>query len=854
MICEKCKGDCFEVNIDKLEQCDYMIIAERPMYTETITGAKFTKHSFRPLTQFVREMKLNNIYATYAQKTYTSWSSVKAKKCYTHLLKEIEKVQPKVIVCIGTNASRFVTNKTGDIHALADTTYFDKRYNAWIICTYDPGMIFRDATIEIKIKGALRRMIDQKDQVPLVESFTTYTPDTVEEHVEMLTKMIEMEPRPIAFDIESEGLNYFHDEVLAIGFGWEKDLSYTIQKRFLENIVISQMIQHLFTLDHTFVAQNGKFDTSFLRFDLPFKNVVIPTARFDEDTMLMHYCLNNVAGTHGLKVWARDYFHADDWESDIKTYLPTKDSPYSMIPEPILHKYLGYDIHWTLRGYYLFKTLMEKEGVVRPYKEILLPASQAFTEIEPSGVLLDVEKLKQKMAEAEPEMERISKELLEEAEKIGWSPEAYVKATGAKTKPETLNPKSSKQMQWVAYDLCEMPLWNMGRAGFKKSCCKDAVEVYRFRHPFWAKLHEYKQVNDLFGIYVKGMLERVDADGRIRPDFYLTGTVTGRISCHNPNLQNIPRKSFVKEMFIADEDNVIVNIDYKTLEIIVAAILSGDPEMLQPFIDHEDFHSKVTWDVYGEELQMLKESIPSCEGTKMLEYLDRPQMMEVREYITRDYINKEKYEEAWDQIFDYCRFLTKFVTFGILYKRGAKSLAEGELNCEVWEAQKYIDNFEAKYTRLIEWQNEQLYQASTKQFVTTAFEFKRRWSGMIDEYLVKSQSANSAIQGTAAQITLRALAKIHKKFSEVQYALGRVLFTVHDSIVFEIPKKRLFESLNTIKEYMCYNPIKPEIPLTIEIEVGNSYGTVFPLVERDGKWIPEKSKHQEKYDALLGGI
>jgi DNA polymerase I-like protein with 3'-5' exonuclease and polymerase domains len=138
--------------------------------------------------------------------------------------------------------------------------------------------------------------------------------------------------------------------------------------------------------------------------------------------------------------------------------------------------------------------------------------------------------------------------------------------------------------------------------------------------------------------------------------------------------------------------------------------------------------------------------------------------------------------------------------------------------------------------------------------VTTAFGFKRRWSGMIDEYLVKSQSANSAIQGTAAQITLRALSKIHEKFREVHYVLGHVLFTVHDSIVFEIPKKRLFESLNTIKEYMCFNPIKPEIPLTIEIEVGNSYGTVFPLVERDGKWIPEKSKHQEKYDALLGSI
>src|SRR5690606_19016645 len=176
------------------------------------------------------------------------------------------------------------------------------------------------------------------------------------------------------------------------------------------------------------------------------------------------------------------------------------------------------------------------------------------------------------------------KKLEQEAIKVGWSPEAYVAATGAREKPKFFNPKSYPQLSWVAYDLCKVPLFEG-----KKSCSKNAVEAYQYKHPFWKALAEYKQVADLFGTYIKGMLKRVDKDGRIRPDFFVVGTVTGRLSCHNPNLQNIPRRSFVKDLFIAPEDSVIVSCDYKTLEVVVASILSGDEEMQRPFIHGEDF-------------------------------------------------------------------------------------------------------------------------------------------------------------------------------------------------------------------------------------------------------------------------
>ena len=319
------------------------------------------------------------------------------------------------------------------------------------------------------------------------------------------------------------------------------------------------------------------------------------------------------------------------------------------------------------------------------------------------------------------------------------------------------------------------------------------------------------------------------------------------------NMQNIPRKSFVKSMFTVPDDCVFVNTDYKTLEVVVAAILSGDEEMQRPFRENADFHSQTTDNVFAKDIIQLKEWTSSTSGicySKIEEYLARPIMLEVRDYITKDYLHKEDGAGTYAQIYDYLRFLTKFVTFGVLYGRKAKSLAEGELNCDILEAQLYIDNFLAKYPQFHQWALNQEQFVFDHGYVITPFKFKRRWPIIETEnsYKIYNQAVNSPIQSTAAQITLITLAKLHGLFKQNQY--GRILFTVHDSITFQIKKKHLNESLTLIQEIMCEMPeeMNTDLPLNIDIEIGKNYGELLKVTNStSGIWVSKKQKDAQKF-------
>ena len=796
------------------------------------------------------------------------------RACMPRLQNEIERVQPKVIVALGTWAVKALLDRKDNIAELRGYTFWSKEYNCYVIPTYHPNAIVHNPGFFDDFAKDLQKVKEAQELPPggiKQEPLQWYMVKSPRYAIRIFEAISRMQNAVISFDIETDGFDYFVQDILCIGISTSDNSALTFPKHVIENPRVQEAMGKAFANKGvTWVAQNGKFDVQYLRANPDpkvfgkQKKVVVETARCDYDTMLAHYECDERQGTHGLKRWAREEFDAEDYDSALAPYLPNKNTPYSAVPEHILHKYLAYDAVYTRKGYFRFNDKMKKEGTDGCFWNVLMPASQVLTEIELHGTLLDVPMLKRLMEEAEPKIAEAGKKLEHEAVKAGWSPEAYVAATGAKEKPKFFNPRSHPQMSWVAYDLCKVPLFEG-----KKTCNKDAVEAYQYKHPFWKALAEYKQVADLFGTYIKGMLERVDKDGRIRPDFFIIGTVTGRLSCHDPNLQNIPRKSFAKDLFIAPEDSVIVNCDYKTLEVVVAAILSEDEEMQRPFIHGEDFHMNTTRDVFAEDLANFKEWKATKNVKAFIKYLKRPMMLEVRipgyKYIydSEDYDDESTYrmkaveeidfDKLEDMLIDYLRFLTKFVTFGIMYGRKAPSLANGELNCSVVEAQKYIDNFHKKYKGFSRWMKKMEDQALKQGYVQTAFGHKRRWQLITNDliYAIKNQAVNTPIQGTAAQICLLALVRIHNAFKENGF--GHVLFTVHDSIVFEVKKKHLQEALTMIRDMMQQKPLDTDVPFTVDVEVGERYGKVEGVVCKDGKWVPAKPhKASEFVKEVLG--
>lgn len=873
---------------------EYVFVGENPSDFEFKMGEIFSSSGGQLLQQVLKNLKLTDrSYFTNYVKCHFGKQPKKdqLQACGQRLRDTLLRVRPKVIVALGSLAASELLGTKQNIAAIRGLPFWSKEYGCYIVPTYAPGAIIHNPAF---FEDFVNDLIKAQAAIDLPKGGVK----DIEPHYIVITSkkralryleaMAQEKGSVYSCDIETDGFDYFTQPILDIGFGVRENVQLIFSRPLIDDPDIQTAIDNVFLNQQIQIGfQNGKFDVQFMKASTDIvtfgrlKDCVIPNARNDFDTMLAHYEIDERQGTHGLKVWAREYFNAPDWEGDIRKFLPNKDAGYSNIPNHIRHQYLAFDLYFTRKGIFKFKELMIEEGTYGCFQDVLMPASNALTDIELRGVQLDVVRMQKMFDEGVPLIEQGRKNLEDAARKVGWDPKAYAlakhnekhakwakenmhlpevqrtKLPGPTEVPKAFNPNSHPQMSYVAYDLCKMPLFEG-----KKTCNKDAVEVYQHKHPFWKCFAEYKELTDLFGIYIKGMLERVDPDGRIRPDFFLTGTVTGRISCHDPNLQNLPRKSIVKDFFIANnhileaydpskEETVIVNCDYKTLEVVVAAILSNDPEMMQPFIDGEDYHMTTCQAVFGDRISQLRSWQTQKDLRSVFKHiLGDAMLMEVREACYKivggvhdgtlpESATDEQWVELIDYIVDYLRFLTKFITFGIMYGRKAPSLADGELNCSVAQAQKYIDNFLKKYHHFNLWQVRQQKQAQEHGFVQTLFGHKRRWAFITADtlYAVKNQAVNTPIQGTAAQFCLQRLAKLHQLLKETGF--GWVLFTVHDSIVFEIKVKHLQEALTMIQDEMTVSPFDSPVPFEIDVEVGPTYKRV-EKVKFDGTWVPAK--------------
>lgn len=786
-----------------------------------------------------------------------------------YLYGELRAHECKVVLACGTWAAYALTYSQKPITEQRGTVMWNVDLQAYVVVTLHPGAIVYNPAQFADFSADVEKLPVVAEMAPGIEHMPEPNLYVVEEWSDMTPELQLLLERPeddvAAVDIETEGFDFMRQDILSVGIGPTADDVVIFGKSAIESPGGQQYLTKLFArTDIEWVYQNGKFDVKFMRADPDpkvfghKKGCVIPTARCDFDTMLAHYCLDERQGTHGLKLWAREEFFAPDWEADIKTYLPKKDTPYSAIPKAVMYKYQSFDVYYTRKGRYRFLEKMRADGTLDCFNRVYRPAVEAFIGIELAGIPIDYARLNELYQEAQPRIAEAEAALQKAAIAAGWNPVTYAQAKNAEKMaawakknahlepekqarkpggteiPKVFNPKSHPQLSYVAYDLCGLPLFDG-----KKTCAKEAVDEYRHRHPFWKALAEYKEVSDLFGTFIKGMLERTDPDNRIRPDFLLHGTRTGRISCQNPNMQNLPRGSVVKDFFVADPGCVVVNADYKTLEVVIAAILSNDKAMQQPFIEGADFHSQTARNVFTEDLKMLEAATAAKNRGPIDQYLERTLMLEIRAHV-HEQLDAGDFDGAMHSIWKHLRFLTKFVTFGIMYGRGAQSLAQGELNCSIREAEGYMATFFKGYLDFSKWLKKQERSAINNGYVQNVFGFKRRWPLVTNDIMheIRNQSWNTPVQGSASMVCMMALCRAQQYLTERGW--GRVLFTVHDSIVYSIRTDVLQEALTYIHDNMVEDVIGTPVRLEAELEVGPSYKKVEPWVKVDGIWRPEE--------------
>lgn len=273
----------------------------------------------------------------------------------------------------------------------------------------------------------------------------------------------------------------------------------------------------------------------------------------------------------------------------------------------------------------------------------------------------------------------------------------------------------------------------------------------------------------ILGTYVNGILERVDPDGRVRGDFGF-GTATGRTSCSNPNLQNIPDASHVgfdiRKAYIPADGCVLLEADYSQLELRVAGLFSQDQVLIDAYKAGADIHQEVALMLW----------------------------------------NKPK-----SKITKYERYLAKCMNFGVIYGRGARSIATGpemdnlvEMSGRSWsnkEIDAYFAKFKVGYKDLFVWMEEVKKDSLKKQYVESPTGHRRRFDLILDSERghIERQTVNTPIQGFAAQMTTWAIVRLMQKLDP---AVARVVFTVHDSIMVECLVAHVREVAAVIKDTM----------------------------------------------------
>ena len=344
------------------------------------------------------------------------------------------------------------------------------------------------------------------------------------------------------------------------------------------------------------------------------------------------------------------------------------------------------------------------------------------------------------------------------------------------------NINSPKQLGEVLFDRLMLPAGKKTKTGWSTNA--DVLEKLRGKHPIIEMILDYRMLTKLKSTYADGLLKLIDSDGRIRTNFQMTVTATGRLSSTDPNLQNIPiRKelgSHIREMFIASKGNVLVDADYSQIELRLLAHISGDEHMRAAFRSGEDIHAVTASQVFN---------TPLGEVTPLQ------------------------------------RSRAKAVNFGIVYGISSWSLAQ-DIGVFPNEAKAYMDAYLAKYDGVREYMKRIVEQAKTDGYVKTLYNRRRelpelKSSNFNMRSFGERVALNMPIQGTAADIIKIAMVNVYNRL-KAEGLQSRLILQVHDELVCECPENEAEEVKKILREEMS-GAAQLSIPLTVDAKTGHSW-------------------------------
>ena len=407
--------------------------------------------------------------------------------------------------------------------------------------------------------------------------------------------------------------------------------------------------------------------------------------------------------------------------------------------------------------------LKEKEQY-KLFNEIEMPLVRVLAEMEYKGVLVDKKMLEEYSLSLGKKVDALVKEICDLA-------------------GEDFNVNSTKQLGVILFEKLGLPVIKKTKSGYSTDV--DALEKLKNEHPIIEKILEYRTLSKLKATYVDGMLPLINGETkRIHANFKQTVTATGRISCTDPNLQNIPIRTELgrelRKIFIAPEGCSFIDADYSQIEPRVLAHISGDETMIEAFKNGEDIHAITASQVFG---------VPLEEVTKQM------------------------------------RSEAKAVNFGIVYGISDFGLASN-IGINRKKAKIYIEKYFEKYPNIKKYMDSEKEKCKELGYVETLWG-RRRYVPEIksNNFNVRQfgerVAMNAPIQGTAADIIKIAMVNVFDELKKNNLK-SKLILQVHDELVIEAPD----DEVETAKEILvnCMeNVIKLKLPLKAEAQVGKNW-------------------------------
>jgi DNA polymerase I-like protein with 3'-5' exonuclease and polymerase domains len=681
----------------------------------------------------------------------------------------------KIVCPVGAEPLKYVVGLTGITKY--NGMFIEKKYVPFI----NPSMvIFKPQYADDLVKAAktITKILDGTLDTEIVEKDYRFV-QTNEELLPLLSQFDSV--KDLVVDIETSSLSPRTGEILGVALSTKSNEGYYISK---DLILLHKAYFHNLFKNKKCIFHNAKFDMGFLTYEMGFK---FPDF---EDTMLLHYCLEEAVGTHGLKPLALRFTDLGDYEKELDDYkkafcrknkILLKDFNYGMFPTEILAPYACKDGDGTNQLYSKFKPIVDNSKYFNSlYSNILKPATEALMFLEDNGGPIDRDKLKDLEEDYTIDIEECLVE-------IEMNPDV---ATFERINNKTFNPNSTQQLQKLFFDIIKLKPIKRTATG---AWSVDKEVLAELDHPLAQAILDLREKTKMKSTYISSIRVGIDKDGRLRSGFNIHGTTSGRLSSSGVlNYQNIPRDNKdIKKLFKARPGFVIVQGDLATAEVYVAGVLANDSFIQRAFIEKLDFHSYVAKQIFN---------LP-CE---------------VHEVKTK-FPDKRQHAKA--------------ITFGIMYQAGPAKVAE-QADVTMQEAKNFIDKYFSEAHALKDYIDDSNNFIRQHAFIYSILGRKRRLPEStspnrgVAQHAIRS-GVNFLVQSVASDINILGLIDQVNWIKEMNYQEVMIPFTVvHDSIVSEVREDYVDEYvLNTRKFIQKDRGCSiPNCPIGMDFEIGPSWG------------------------------